>query len=162
MKSLKIAILVIVLCITLTACFPSAPAPTPTPTKVLATSAEFVTAAWDAYNQNNFTKAIEFAQECINRWESEAVKQQSEITQAPPNGKVSDDEKKAIFANWALNDVATAYFIKAQALEKTGKTTEAKNAYKTVMTFSYARCWDSQGWFWSPAEAASVNSAKMP
>jgi hypothetical protein len=162
MKSLKIAVFVIVLCVTLTACFPPTPAPAPTPTPLLSTSEEFVTAAWNAYNQNDFAKAIELALECIKRWESDATKQQAALTQAPPNGKVSDDEKKEIFANWALNDVGTAYFIKALSLEKSGKIADAKDAYNMVITFPYARCWDPKGWFWSPAEVASENLAKLP
>lgn len=162
MKTLGTAVFVAILCMTLTACFPPAPAPTATPTPMLTTSAEFVTAAWNAYNQNDFAKAIELAQECIKRWESDAVKQQSSLTQAPPNGKVTDNEKKVIFVNWALNDVGTAYFIKALSLEKLGKTVEAKDTYNTVIKFPYARCWDSQGWFWAPAEAASENLAKLP
>jgi tetratricopeptide (TPR) repeat protein len=129
---------------------------------VLSTSEEFVTAAWNAYSQNDFAKAIELSQECIDRWESDAIKQQSAFTQAPSNGKVTDDEKKIIFANWALNDVGTAYFIKALSLEKLGKTADAKDAYNQVIALSYARCWDPQGFFWSPAEAASKNLAKLP
>jgi hypothetical protein len=162
MIRLKIAISAIVLCTLLSACFPPTPAPTSTPTPMLSTSEEFVTAAWNEYNQNEFAKAIELAQECINRWGNDAVKQQSALTQAPPNGKVTDDEKKAIFANWALNDVGTAYFIKAESLGKLGKTDDAKDAYKTVIKFPYARCWDPKGWFWAPAEVASENLAKMP
>jgi hypothetical protein len=162
MKSLKIVISVIVLCVVLTACFPPTPAPMPTPTPILSTSEEFVTGAWNAYSQNDFAKAIELAQECIDRWESDAVKQQAALTQAPPNGKVSDDEKIVIFANWALNDVGTAYFIKALSIEKLGETADAKDAYNQVITLPYARCWDPQGFFWSPAEAASKNLAKLP
>jgi hypothetical protein len=162
MKKLQIAISVMFFCAVLTACFPPTPAPTPTSTPVLTTSAEFVTAAWNAYNKNDFAKAIELAQECINRWESDALKQQLVLTQAPSNGKVTDDEKRKIFASWALNDVGTAYFIKALSLEKLGKTADAKEAYKQVTTLPYARCWDPQGWFWSPAEVASENLAKLP
>ncbi len=162
MKSLRNTFFVLVLCVLLTSCFPPPPAPTATPTPVISTSAECVTAAWNDYNQNSFAKAIEISQVCINKWESDAVKQQSELTQAPPNGKVTDEEKKVIFANWALNDVATAYFIKALSLEKLGKTNDAKDAYNVVITLPYARCWDPQGFFWSPAEAASENLARLP
>lgn len=162
MKNLKISMFVTALCMVLTACFPPTPPPTPISTPVISTSAECVTAAWNDYNQNNFAKAIEFAQECINKWEGDAVKQQSELTKAPPKGEVTDEEKKVIFANWALNDVGTAYFIKALSLEKLGKTSEAKDAYNAVLTLPDARCWDPQGFFWSPAEAASENLARLP
>jgi hypothetical protein len=191
MKSAYSAMLLcIVLSLTLVSCLPPTPEPTltpqptstleststpqptltpeptsttePTPTPVFTTSEEFVTAAWNAFNNNQFAEAISFAQECIDKWESAAVRQQSELTQAPPNGKVTDDEKKTIFANWAVNDVGTAYFIKAMALENLGKTTESKEAYEKAISFPYARCWDPKGRFWSPAEVASDNLAKMP
>ena len=144
----------------------STPQPTSTPesspTPVLTTSEEFVTAGWKAYERNEFDLAVELAQECVNKWESEAIKQQSELTEAPPNGKVSADEKKAIFANWALNDVATAYFIIGELSQKLGKADEAKKAYTKATEFAYGRAWDPQGWFWAPAEEAENRLAKMP
>lgn len=162
MKRLKIVVFALVICMTLGACFPPTPTPAPTSTPVLTSSAEFVTAAWDAYNRNDFPKAIELAQECINRWESEAVKQQAALTQPPPNGQVTAEERSQVFVNWALNDVGTAYFIQALSYEKSGKPSNAKEAYNAVLTFPGARCWDPQGWFWSPAEAARDNLAKLP
>ncbi|MBL8107894.1 MAG: hypothetical protein JNJ72_20165, partial [Anaerolineales bacterium] len=77
-------------------------------------------------------------------------------------GTVTNDEKKLIFANWALNDVGTAYYIKALALEKLGRLSEAREAYEKTVSFEFARCWDPSGFFWSPAEAASENLAKLP
>jgi len=147
----------------------STPVPTSTPeptftakpvsTSAFATSEEYVTAAWKAYDNQQYEEAISFAQECIDKWENNAIEQQSKLTQAPPTGAVSEDEKKAIFANWALNDVGTSYFIKAQALQKLGKIAEARDAYNKAISFPYARSWDPKGWFWSPAEAAK---SQMP
>lgn len=156
MQNLKIAIPVLILCLIMTACFPGTPSPTQTPTLIISTSEECLREAWDAYNSNRFSEAVSFAQECITRWESDAQKQQAALTQAPSIGKVTDAEKEKINSNnWALNDVGTAYFIKAEALDKQGKTNESQDAYKKAMTFPYARCWDPGGFFWSPAEEAS-------
>jgi hypothetical protein len=65
------------------------------------------------------------------------------------------------FDRWAVNDVATAYFVKGRAAEYLLKKQKnqkykqiAQEAYQSAMKFTYARCWDPQGWFWSPAEAA--------
>jgi len=56
---------------------------------------------------------------------------------------------------WALNDVGTSLFIKAEALKKAGKVDEAKKVYKELIDkYFYSQCWDPQGWFWKPAEAA--------
>ena len=142
----------------------SEPTPTtePTPAQVLKTSEEFVTAAWEAYDTNGFDAAIELAQECVSRWESNAIQQQSELTEAPPTGEVSDEEKQIIAANWALNDVGTAYFIIGASLQKQGKTDQAKEAYKKVQSFPYARTWDPRGWFWSPEEEATKRLAQIP
>lgn len=126
------------------------------------TSEEMVNAAWTALNSNNFDEAIENAQRCIDSFESEALKQQKALTQSPPTGAVSDSQKKAIIANWALNDVGTACLIRGQALHKQGKIDEAKNAYQKAKSFVYARTWDPKGWFWSPAEEASRRLEKIP
>lgn len=163
MKSkFHIVFLIFFLALLTASCLPETQTPTPTPTLILSTSEEYVTVAWNAFNNNQLSEANDLAQECIDKWETEAIKQQSMLTQAPPNGEVSEDEKKEIFANWALNDVGTAYFIKAWSLEKLGKSTEAKEAYEVATTFPYARCWDPKGWFWAPAEEASKRLAKMP
>lgn len=147
----------------ITGCVPPPMEPTPTPTAVFTTSQEFITAAWNAFNNNQFTEAISFAQEVINRWEGEAIKQQASLTQAPPIGvPAGEEEKKAILSNWALNDVAAAYFVKAWSFEKLGKPNEAKAAYYKVLEFSYGRCWDPQGWFWSPAEEAQRRLSRIP
>jgi len=122
-------------CVLLTACFPAAPAPTATPTPAMSTSEEYVTAAWNAYNASRYLEAIDLAQGCIDLWEKDALEQQSALTAAPGNAKVSEAEKQQIFTNWAINDVGTAYFIMAASLEKLDKTTEAKQAYLKVADF---------------------------
>lgn len=159
MKSTYFAkVLCVVLILSTVSCVPpatAAPTPQPSATPVFTTSEEFSSAAWKAYEAKDFDTAIEFATECVSKWESEAIAQQSTLTQAPPKGEVSEDEKKAIFANWALNDVGTAYLIIGMSLQEQGKADEAREAYEKVKMFPYARAWDPQGWFWSPEEEAS-------
>ena len=63
--------------------------------------------------------------------------------------------KEQVFNYWALNDVGTSLFIKGEALKNAGKAKAAKAAYKQLIDeYYYAQCWDPQGWFWKPAEAA--------
>lgn len=65
------------------------------------------------------------------------------------------ESKEKIFSFWALNDVGTALFILAEAYRQTDKKAEAIAVYqKLVNEFFYGQCWDPQGWFWKPAEAA--------
>ncbi len=158
----KIVIVILVFVILssiLSACFPT---PTPVPTPTLNTSAEFIEAAWKSYNNKEYSDAISLAQECINRWENDALEQQATLKQEPPMGKVSEEEKKAIYSNWALNDVGAAYLIIGLSLQEQGKSDEAREAYEKTNMFPYARTWDPQGFFWSPSEEAGNRLAKMP
>lgn len=164
MKSWRITIS-LVLGLLLTACLPSTPEPTPTPTPtptVVPTTSEALTvAAWKAL-ETQPEAAIEYCQKCIDLFEDEAIKQQEAFTEPPPFGKVNEEQKKAIFSNWALNDVATCYFIMGQALAKLGRIDDAKEAYRGAQKFPYARTWDpSWEGFWSPAEGASKELSKM-
>ena len=138
----------------LAACLPSTPEPTPT--TVPPDSASLTACAW-AELEGNPDAAIECAQQCIDMFEDEAVKQQDELAEAPPLGQVSEEQKEAIFSNWALNDVGTCYFIVGQALAKLGRVDDAKVAYQGAERFPYARTWapSGKGSFWSPAEAAT-------
>ncbi len=114
--------------------------------------------AWVALNNNDFDGAIKYAQEYIDAWEAVALKQQIELTEEPPLGEVTEDEKIAIFNNWALNGVGTAYFIEGSAFEGLNEIETAKEAYEKAQNFPYARTWDpDQGFFWSPADGAIKN-----
>lgn len=56
---------------------------------------------------------------------------------------------------WALNDMATIYFIKGEALRAAGKIDEAKLAFRDLIgRYRYGQCWDPKGWWWKPAEGA--------
>jgi hypothetical protein len=83
-------------------------------------------------------------------FETKAVEMQAGIKEP-----IDTKDKEKVFANWALNDVGTCYFILGQALEKSGDKKGALEAYKTVSEkFPDAQCWDPKGWFWKPADAA--------
>ncbi len=60
-----------------------------------------------------------------------------------------------IFKYWALNDVGTAWFILGEAYRNAGKEKEAAEIFnKVINEYSFAQCWDPQGWFWKPSEGA--------
>ena len=72
------------------------------------------------------------------------------------------ESKDKIFSYWALNDVGTALFILGEAYQNAGKKEDATKAYKRVINeFSYSQCWDTNGWFWKPAEAAQQKLAEL-
>lgn len=115
-------------------------------------SATLTTKAWDALNAKNHDNAVAYASKCIEMYEKEALAMQGALTEAVPS-----DDREAVSSKWALNDVGTCLFILGQSLEAQGKGKEALEAYrKLVDTLSFAQCWDPQGWFWKPADAAQV------
>ena len=125
------------------------------------TSADLTNAAWQALGNKQYDRAVELARQCISLFEGQAVQQQQALTAPPLNGVVSEADKQRIFANWALNDVATSYYILGQALEQLNRINEAKAAYQGAVKFPYARTWDPQGWFWAPAEAAAKRLTQL-
>jgi hypothetical protein len=124
------------------------------------------TCAWNLLNEGRYEETIIVAKECIDTFEGQALREQQEFTASgsptPPIGAVSEEEKNKILPRGALNDVATCYFIKGQALEKSNRISEAKEAYRGAQQFPDARTWDPAGFFWSPAQAASDRLARLP
>jgi hypothetical protein len=112
------------------------------------TSATLTGKAWKALEAKKWDEVTAFTEKCIEMFKDKAVEQQKALTEIPT-------EKEKVFSNWALNDVGVCYFIKAQALEKQDKKKEASDAYKILAEkLPFAQCWDTNGWFWNPSEAA--------
>lgn len=120
---------------------------------------QLTTQAWDAFNRGDYERAIGYADQCINEFRGAADREQEQLekkqTPKPPNGKVSDKEKQIIWGRGLLNDVGTCFYIKGRSLENLGRKNDARNAYQSAAKYTYARCWDPNGWFWDPSEAAS-------
>jgi hypothetical protein len=115
-------------------------------------------AAWEAFNNEKYERAITNADKCIDEFLGAAGRIQAKLEEdkaSIPTGSVNEEQKKQIFKNGLLNDVATCSFIKGRSLEKLSRKEDAKNAYEATKKLSYGRCWDPGGWFWSPAEAAA-------
>lgn len=113
-------------------------------------SSTLTSKAWAELGKGNHDMAITYVDKCIELYMAEAKKMQSGLKDFAPEG---DNEKIASF--WALNDVGTCLFIKGQALLKKGNKDAAKKVYKMLTdSLKYAQCWDNNGWYWKPAEAA--------
>ena len=121
--------------------------------------------AWKAFNDGNNAGAIAAADKCIDDFGPKAEKEQVSLATSsvplPPTGAVENPaERNAIFARWAVNDVAAAYFVKGRAAERLYRAGErkyraiAEQAYQGAIRLSYGRVWDPKGWFWSPKEAS--------
>ena len=114
--------------------------------------------AWEAYNRKDYKAAIKSADKCITEFLGSAIREQETLTARraplPPIGMVSNKERQVIFARGLLNDVATCLYIKGRSLEAEGQKDEAVEVYEETAKYTYARCWDPQGWFWSLSEGA--------
>lgn len=114
-----------------------------------ATSSDLVVAAWQALEKGELGRAMLFAEKCIKSYGKQAQKMQAEL------GDYPDGKKKPIASYWALNDVSTAFYIKAEAMRQSGLMAEAKPIYhELVSKYRYGQCWDPRGWYWKPAQIA--------
>ncbi|MFA5088059.1 MAG: tetratricopeptide repeat protein [Candidatus Omnitrophota bacterium] len=120
------------------------------------TSAYLTTQAWKALQDNDLDAMLVYTDKCLELYGKKAQEMQDSLTEYPW------ESPEKIFSFWALNDVGTCLFIKGEAYQEAGNGDEAKKAYKKLVDeFFYAQCWDSQGWFWKPAEAAQQKLDEM-
>lgn len=107
------------------------------------------TKAWEASKAGTHAAVDGYTGKCIETYEAKALEMQAGLTEAAPAEKANE--------YWALNDVGTCYFIRAQSKEARGDTKGALEDYKKLVEkLSFAQCWDVQGWFWKPADAAKT------
>jgi tetratricopeptide (TPR) repeat protein len=110
--------------------------------------------AWDSLSAKEYEKVSIYADKCITSFSAKAKEMQSSLKE-PVNPGTNNENKEAVFKQWALNDVATCLFIKGKALREQGKKDEAKKIYEQIVKdYGFAQCWDPKGWFWSVGQAA--------
>lgn len=123
------------------------------------TSEEMTSRAWAHFNAGRLAEAVRQAEATVSEWGGWAAKLQRRKEQEagrllPFTGEPG--EKQAIFAYWALNDVAACWYIIGRAKDQQHHYAEAGTAFREIMeNYSLAQVWDPQGWFWSPAEAVN-------
>ncbi len=115
---------------------------------------ELITAARQAMDQQNFDQAIQYARQCVEKHQEQAMVEQSFLKGFPP----TDEWQKY----QALNDVGTAYFIQGEAYLKQGKKEEAAVAFQAVVEqYSYSQWWDPRGWYVKAAEESRYKLEKL-
>jgi tetratricopeptide (TPR) repeat protein len=120
------------------------------------TSSHIIQKAWAALAAKDLDQVLAYVNKNNELYAKKAEEMQKSLTEYPW------ENKDKIFSYWALNDVGTGYFILGQAYQNAGKDKEAKEAYKKLIdNYSYSQCWDPQGWFWKPAEAAQEKIAAI-
>jgi uncharacterized protein YjbI with pentapeptide repeats/cellulose biosynthesis protein BcsQ len=121
--------------------------------------------AWSLFNKGQFDAAYKAGVDCALKSVRDANQKESALVEKkaplPPTGAVSDEQKQAILAYGALNDVATCFWIAGRSAEQLKNTEAAKGLYKSATKYKYARTWDPDGWFWSPAQDASDRLVKL-
>ncbi len=119
-------------------------------------SSTLTTKAWGALAQNDIESVLAYTNKCISLYGAQAAKMQAGLKDYVTG---SNDD---IFKMWALNDVATSYYIQGEAYRNANMKDEAKEAYnKVIKDFSYGQTWDTNGWFWKPASAAKEKMDMM-
>ena len=110
-------------------------------------SAEYVNKAWALKGAKNYQEAYRVIDECIAKFSAVADEMAVSLRDLPSKG----EEK-----NYSLmNDVATCYFIKGEALRDEGKTEDSIQAFQTAIDkYPYAQNFDPRGWYWSIKEKA--------
>ncbi len=117
-------------------------------------SSTLVAKAWDALAKGDIESVLAYTNKCVELYAEPARKMQDSLSDYPA-GKNED-----IFKMWALNDVATSYYIQAEAYRKANMDDEAAEDYnKVIKEYTYGQIWDIKGWFWKPAEAAKEKLA---
>jgi tetratricopeptide (TPR) repeat protein len=113
------------------------------------TSQTLVRRMWESLAKKNLDEVIGYNTKLERLYAATAKDMQRPLTEYPP----LPAEKIHMF--WALNDVGTGEFILGEAYRAAGMNAEAIGAYnKVISDYFYAQCWDTQGWFWKPAEGA--------
>ena len=119
-------------------------------------SNQLVQKAWAALAANDLKAVEAYVNKTLELYEGKAKTMQASLKE------YAWESKEKTFSYWALNDVGTALFILGEAYQNAGKKEDAVKAYKRVINeFLYAQCWDPNGWFWKPAEAAQQKLAEL-
>ena len=103
--------------------------------------------AWDYYWLGEYDMALRLVSKVIDQWAPEARELNAKLDAFPSDGL------RTTYV--ALNEVGTCYWIRGESLRKQGDLQGAMKAYNTLVDeFGYAQCWNHQGWWWKPGDAA--------
>ncbi|MEI8010916.1 MAG: tetratricopeptide repeat protein [Candidatus Omnitrophota bacterium] len=112
--------------------------------------------AWGALSGKDLKSVEMYVNKIVELYGAKAKEMQASLKEYPWESNAK------IFSYWALNDVGTGLFILGEAYQNAGRTEDARQAFRRVIQeYLYAQCWDTQGWFWKPAEAAQKKLAEL-
>ncbi|MFH0755017.1 MAG: tetratricopeptide repeat protein [Candidatus Omnitrophota bacterium] len=112
-------------------------------------SSTLVQRMWGALGKKDLEAAAAYYNKLSSLYGETARKMQAGMTE------YAWESPEKIHSFWALNDVGTGTFIMGELYRLVDKKAEASAMFqKLVSDYLYAQCWDTNGWFWKPAEAA--------
>lgn len=115
-----------------------------------------VSRMWESLGKKDLPAVVAYGKKLIDVYGDTAKKMQGTMTE------YAWESPEKIHSFWAVNDVGTGMFILGEAYRTAGKNAEAIAAFKTVVNdYLYAQCWDTNGWFWKPAEAAQQKIVEL-
>ena len=104
--------------------------------------------AWKAFKAKDYPELFAYVDKNVELYGEEGRRINAELTDFEP---VETASKK-----WALNDVGTSLWMKANAYADMKMYPEATQTYRILAKdYKYAQCWDPKGWYWHPATGAS-------
>jgi len=117
-------------------------------------SSEYVNKGWAILGKRQFAEVYQIADSCIAEFSDTAKASAKSLTGFPSKGEEDQYE--------IMNDVATCYFIKGEALMRDGKIEEAKDTFKEVISeYPFAQSFDPRGWYWSIKEKSEITLNKL-
>ena len=131
----------------------------------LGDSAFWASTAVRLYSEKKYQEAVATVDACFQYWGPAAGQQQKKLhdqeAKCPPTGRVNAKVKAQIHEDYLINDVATALWAKSRSLHKLKKIELAKQSYAQCLYMTCGRTWDTNGWFWSPAQDCAVFARKL-
>ncbi len=113
-------------------------------------SEHFIAEAWDRLLNYDYIGARKTAQRCIAIYYDEAIRQQEAYSSLPHPPRT----KEEIMRFWALNDVATAYYIIGRSWYEINMKPEAKEAFDVILEkFPNSHVMDTTGRYWKLTDA---------
>ncbi|MBD3246839.1 MAG: hypothetical protein GF333_07535 [Candidatus Omnitrophica bacterium] len=117
-------------------------------------STGYVNKAWAKKGAKNYEEVYEITNKCIEQFGTQAQELAARLSGFPPAGEEQNYR--------VMNNVATCYFIKAEALRDQGRTEEAIAVLKEVIgKYPYAQAFDPRGWYWSIKEKSEIMISQM-
>lgn len=128
-----------------------------------------LTRSWNAFNNRNWTLAIQNAEDCIFNFGPQANEKQNQLETSnyvlPKNYDIAkaltSQQKDEIFNHGLLNDVCISYWICGMSYLRLNNKANAERNFKIAERLTFGLCYNSDKFlFWSPSKDATIRLAQ--